>query len=56
MPETVIERAKVIAEELCAHDITELTANIKVESSNSKKKQKKLDEVDLTQMSLFVSS
>ncbi len=53
VPETVIDRAKVIAEELCAHDITELTANIKVESGNSKKKQKKLDEVDLTQMSLF---
>ena len=53
VPETVIDRAKVIAEELCAHDITELAANIKVESGNSKKKQKKLDEVDLTQMSLF---
>ncbi len=53
VPETVIERAKVIAEELCAHDITELTANIKVEGSNSRKKPKKLDEVDLSQMSLF---
>ncbi len=53
VPETVIERAKVIAEELCAHDITELTANIKVEGNHSRKKPKKLDEVDLSQMSLF---
>lgn len=53
VPDSVIARAKVIAEELSAHDITEFTGKIAVEGSPAKKKAKKLDEVDLTQMSLF---
>lgn len=53
VPESVIERAKVIAEELCAHDIAARTGNISMEHSSPKKKQQKLDEVDLTQISLF---
>ncbi len=53
VPDSVIERAKVISQELSAHDITELTENIIPEHGSSKKKEKKPDEVDLTQMSLF---
>ncbi len=53
VPDSVIARAKVIAEELSAHDIAEFTGKIAVEGSPAKKKAKKLDEVDLTQMSLF---
>ncbi len=54
VPESVIERAKVIAEELSAHDIAELTGKITVENNSAvTKKRKKLDEVDLTQISLF---
>ncbi len=53
VPETVIARAKVIAEELSAHDIAEFTERIAVEGTPTKKNSKKLDEVDLTQMSLF---
>ncbi len=53
VPESVIARAKVIAEELTAHDIAEFAGSILVEGASSKKKSKKLDEVDLTQMSLF---
>ena len=53
VPETVIARAKVIAEELSAHDIAEFTGRIAVEGTPAKKNNKKLDEVDLTQMSLF---
>ncbi|MEY8516079.1 DNA mismatch repair protein MutS [Lachnospiraceae bacterium 29-84] len=53
VPDSVIERAKVISQELSAHDITELTENIIPEHGSGKKKEKKPDEVDLTQMSLF---
>lgn len=53
VPESVIERAKTISEELSAHDITELKGSIMVEKNSHKKKKEKLDEVDLTQMSLF---
>ncbi len=53
VPDSVIARAKVIAEELSAHDIAEFTGRITVEGAPSKKQNKKLDEVDLTQMSLF---
>lgn len=54
LPDTVIERAKEIVNELIANDITEVVRNISVDNS-SKKNNKKvhLDEVDLTQMSLF---
>lgn len=54
LPDTVIERAKEIVNELINNDITEVVRNISVDNS-SKKNNKKvhLDEVDLTQMSLF---
>ena len=54
LPDTVIERAKEIVNELINNDITEVVRNISVDNS-SKKNYKKvhLDEVDLTQMSLF---
>ena len=55
LPEMVVERAKEIVNQLSANDITETVKNISVEtaSSNKKKKEPHLDEVDLTQMSLF---
>ena len=54
VPDSVIERAKEIAEEIGRHDIvdfTEILSNKK--NSATKKKKEHLDEVDLTQMSLF---
>ena len=54
VPDPVINRAKEIVEELVTADITGKVKNIAVQGSETKKKtQKKLDEVDLTQMSLF---
>lgn len=53
LPDSVIERAKVIVNELIANDITEVVRNISVDTSTKKKKHEHLDEVDLTQMSLF---
>ena len=53
VPESVIERAKIISEELSAHDITELTGSLIADNSKPRKKKEKLDELDLTQMSLF---
>ena len=52
VPDSVIERAKHIVEELSANDITAVTKNLSVETGTKKKKEK-LDEVDLAQMSLF---
>ena len=52
VPDSVIERAKQIVEELSANDITAVTKNLSVETG-AKKKKEKLDEVDLAQMSLF---
>lgn len=52
VPESVIERAKEIVEELIANDITGVTRKIPVDSGTRRKKEH-LDEVDLTQMSLF---
>ena len=52
VPDSVIERAKQIVEELSANDITAVTKNLTVETGTKKKKEK-LDEVDLAQMSLF---
>ena len=52
MPDSVIERAKEIVEELIANDITGVTRKIPVDSGTRRKKER-LDEVDLTQMSLF---
>lgn len=53
LPDSVVERAKEIVNELLANDITETVRNISVENENTKKKKEHLDEVDLTQMSLF---
>lgn len=54
VPNSVIERAKEIVEELSANDITTIVRNITVDHAPKKKKEKEhLDEVDLTQMSLF---
>lgn len=52
LPDTVLERAKVIVDELSANDISDIAKNIQVDTS-SKKKKAALDEVDMTQMSLF---
>ena len=53
VPDPVINRAKEIVEELVTADITGKVKNIAVQGSETKKKtQKKLDEVDLTQLSL----
>ena len=54
LPESVINRAKEIVNELIANDITEIVKNISVDNPNSSSKKKKhLDEVDLAQISLF---
>ncbi len=54
VPDSVIERAKVIAGELSENDISEVVSNITVENAQqSKPKKKKLDEVDISQISLF---
>ena len=56
LPEMVIERAKVIVNQLLANDIIETVKSISVETagtSGSRKKKEHLDEVDLAQMSLF---
>ena len=53
LPDSVIERAKEIVGELVANDITEVVRNISVDTSTKKRKAKHLDEVDLSQMSLF---
>ncbi len=52
LPDSVVERAKDILTELLANDISEIAKSITVETGTKKKKQH-LDEVDLTQMSLF---
>jgi len=54
LPDTVIERAKEIVNELVNNDITDIVRNLSIDT-NAKKNNKKvhLDEVDLTQMSLF---
>ena len=53
LPDSVIERAKEIVNELINNDITEVVRNISVDTSSKKSKKTHLDEVDLTQMSLF---
>lgn len=53
VPDTVIERAKEIADELGRHDIADIAKRISVDGTHTKKATKHLDEVDLTQMSLF---
>ena len=54
VPDPVINRAKEIVEELVTADIIGKVKDIAIQGSETKKKtQKKLDEVDLTQFSLF---
>ena len=53
LPDSVIARAKEIVNELVSHDITDIVRNISIETSHKRKKKGHLDEVDLTQMSLF---
>jgi len=53
VPDLVIERAKVIVEELMENDITEKVQAIAIEGKTEHKKVKRYDEVDLQQMSLF---
>ncbi len=53
VPNTVIERAKEIVEQLIANDIAAVARGIAVDGSVGRKKKEALDEVDLTQMSLF---
>ena len=54
VPDTVIERAKELSEELSSADITVKVQEIGSDSQKSKKtKTKKLDPVDMDQMSLF---
>ncbi len=53
VPDTVIQRAKEIVNELIDADITTRIRDISVQSSEPAKKVKKFDEVDLAQMSLF---
>ena len=53
VPDTVIDRAKEIAEELSQHDISDLARKISVNNETPRKPKQHLDEVDLTQMSLF---
>ena len=55
VPESVIARAKEIVSELSEADITTKVKDIKIQGQEAKTrtKQKKYDEVDLAQMSLF---
>ena len=53
LPDSVIERAKEIVNQLVENDITEVVRNISVDDTTKKRKNVHLDEVDLTQMSLF---
>ena len=51
LPESVVERAKEIVEELLSNDITDTVKNISV--STPKKKPKKKEDTDMQQLSLF---
>ncbi len=53
VPDSVIQRAKEIVEELVEADIATRIRDISVQTSTPAKKTKKYDEVDLAQMSLF---
>ena len=52
LPDSVIDRAKGIAEQLLANDITDTVKSISVDNGHKHKKEH-LDEVDMTQISLF---
>ena len=53
VPESVTNRAKEIVEELSHADITSRIKDIAVAGQETRQKTKRLDEVDLAQMSLF---
>lgn len=53
VPESVIARAKEIVGELSEADITTKVREISAQGTETKARQKKYDEVDLAQMSLF---
>ena len=53
VPDTVIARAKELAEELSENDITENVVAVVGESSEKKPKKPKLDQTDMNQMSFF---
>lgn len=53
LPDSVVERAKEIVNQLLDNDITGLVRNISVDNGAKKSRPKPLDEVDLAQMSLF---
>lgn len=53
VPDTVIERAKIIAQELSDNDITEKAVQIAEENAESRPKKKKPDMADANQMSFF---
>ena len=52
VPDAVIERAKVICEELECADLSNITKNLEVQTA-AKTRKKKPDELDLAQISLF---
>ena len=52
LPDSVVERAKEIVDELLENDITDTVKNISV-STAKRKKKKHQDSVDMSQMSLF---
>ena len=53
VPQTVIDRAKELAEELSEHDITESAAEKAAPGPAKKHKPRRADEVDLHQMSFL---
>ena len=53
VPDMVIDRAKIIVEQLMDNDITERVQNIAVDAKSEPKKVKHYDQVDLDQISLF---
>ena len=53
VPQTVIDRAKELSEQLSDADITTRVRELDMQGSETRKKTKRLDEVDMAQMSLF---
>ena len=53
LPDSVVERAKELVEQLSANDITDTVKNISVDTGSKHHKKQHLDEVDMTQISLF---
>ena len=53
VPDMVIDRAKVIVEQLMDNDITERVQSIAIDGKTETKKNKHYDQVDLDQISLF---